>query len=334
MKILVEEMTIVDGDHLFLEDTSSNDYIDNKECDGCGSEMKPISKIQNTKGDVGLVTGLCPKCGYIKRIRNLSSEAYKNHFSNKWLVRRDEEIAENPYVYSRLKPYINQTGLVLDVGCGLGGSLLPFYKLGYDVYGVEPSKHRSEKGKAVMDNIETGTAEGYLGSISRKFDVIYFFDVLQYIENPFYVLEMAINHLTEDGKIFIKMGAFGHKSNFSQSSHLGINKNFVNLYSVLPLLKALNVFPVDYIHEPCELILSKKESPKSSQIIALAVKTDENLVKKYVNKSLKLTRLKWLGGVTLKYQGRKTILKAERPVGDIFPVIFEHENNLVPILLK
>ncbi len=52
-----------------------------------------------------------------------------------------------------------------------------------------------------MKNIEIGTAESYLANSKEKFDLIYFFNVLQFLENPYKVLELAINKLTENGKI-------------------------------------------------------------------------------------------------------------------------------------
>ena len=334
MQILVESKVNGDGDHLFWEETNSDEYVENNVCDGCGAEMTPLSMVKNTQGEIGLVSGLCRNCGYIKKIRNLSTDAMNDHFSGKWLVRREEEVLKNTYVYDKLKPFIVDTGRVLDVGCGLGGSLLTFYEKGYEVYGVEPSNHRSHKAKEVLPNIETGLGEAYLESTPHKFDVIYFFDVLQYVDNPFRVLEMAINLLTEDGKIFIKMGAFAHKSNYSQFSHLGVNRNFMNLYSLKALLRRRNIYPVYYTQEPCEMILSKKKMNNSSEILKSAVKVDENAALRYAKKSLKFSRLRILGKVTVTYNGRRTVLKLKKPIKDVLPIVFEHDSKKIPLLLK
>lgn len=320
----------------FFEETLSADYVENSICDGCNTKMKAIAIIENLDGKVGLITGLCSECGYIKRINNLSVEAYSSHFSNKWLVRREEETVENKHVYNRLKPYIQSKGKVLDVGCGLGGSLLPLHNLGYDVYGVEPSKHRSEKGREIIKNIETGNAEEYLSSSNNIFEVIYFFDVLQFVVNPFAVLEMAISHLSDTGKIYIKMGAFGHKSNYSQFSHIGVIRNVVNLYALKSFFERMNVYPVYYNAMPCEFVLSKQKNEKTDSILKSAMKTDEVEVKKFIKRTLKTNRLKVFGKTTLTYSGRKTSLILQRPMGDLLPVVFCHgaSKNKVPLLLK
>jgi SAM-dependent methyltransferase len=336
MQILVKNMILGDDDHLFLMDTLAKDYIDNIACDGCDDGMETISVIQNSEGDVGLVTGLCKSCGYIKRIKNLSQERYNTHFSEKWLVKRDEDVVENIYVYNKLKPYISKSGKVLDIGCGLGGSLLPFNKLGYEVFGVEPSKHRSAKAQVIMHNIETDTSENYLSNTNQCFDVIFIYNVLQFLENPFYVLEMAVDKLKDDGYLYLRVGSFSHKSNYCQFSHNGIIKNNLTLYSLKSLLKKLNIFPVYYKSEPFELILSKKETEDSRKILSSAVKVDIKMVEKYAEKTLNYNRLVVFGKTSIYYNGRKTSISLRRPAGKILPVVFEHVSgpDKVPLLLK
>ena len=216
MDIIVEKWEMKQSDHLWLEDSLLKDYILSDICDGCGATMESISQIANAHGEIGLITGYCPACGYIKRIQNLSSEWYEKHFSKKWLVKREEDVIEDSYLYNRLKPYIKQEGVILDVGCGLGERLLPFEKSGYDVYGVEPSEERSGKASKVLDNIVTGTGEEFLENCNKEFDVIYFFNVLQFVANPFYLLEIAAEKLKVGGIIFLKIGLFQNKGNFCQ----------------------------------------------------------------------------------------------------------------------
>lgn len=119
------------GDHILFEYTKAADYVDSPICDACTTQMKSSAVIQNSRGETGLVTDICPNCGYIKKTRNLSTVAYGHHFSDKWLIRRKEDIVKNDFVYEKLKPYVAEKGRVLDVGCGLGGSLLAFHNPGY-----------------------------------------------------------------------------------------------------------------------------------------------------------------------------------------------------------
>ncbi len=334
MKLIVKKMTFPDGDHLWLEDTTPDEYIEDHACHGCGTEMVEYSRIQSINNDVGLITGLCPNCGYTKRIRNLSPEAFSKHFSSKWLVRRDESIKGNDYVHGKVKGFIDKGGKILDVGCGLGGSLLPFYESGYDVYGVEPSEHRGMVGKKIMENIEIGTAESYLSSTTEKFDLIYFFDVLQFLENPYKVLELAINSLTDNGKIWFKLGVYHHRSNFSQFAHFGMLRNYINLYSLVNSFSKWGVYPVSYQKEPIELILSKTKNENTDGIIDSAEKLQLHDIQKYASKTLKLYRLKLFGKTKLSYLERTTSLKLQKPLSNILPVVFEHQSQNIPILLK
>ncbi len=333
MKLIVKKMSFPKGDHLWLEGTVSDEYIEDYSCHACGTKMVEFSRIQNIN-EVGLITGLCPKCGYTKRVRNLSPEAFSEHFSTKWLVRRDEDIKENDYVYSKVKSFVIPSGKVLDVGCGLGGSLLTFYKKGYDVYGVEPSEHRGSIGKKEMKNIEVGTAENYLANTTEKFDLIYFFDVLQFLENPYAVLESAVDKLTDGGKIWFKLGVYHRRSNFSQFAHNAMLRNYVNLYSLLGKLAEWGVYPISYQQEPIELVLSKTKGEDTDKIINSAKKLELSDIEKFASKTLKLNRMKLFGKTDLSYLGRTTILKLQKPVGDLLPVIFEHKSKDIPVLLK
>ena len=209
-----------------------------------------------------------------------------------------------------------------------------FHKNGYDVYGVEPSEHRGSIGKKEMENIKIGTAEAYLANTTEKFDLIYFFDVLQFLENPYTVLESAVDKLTDDGKIWFKLGVYHHRSNFSQFAHFAMLRNYVNLYSLLDKLTEWGVYPVSYQQEPVELILSKIKNEDTDEIINSAKKLEFSDLEKFASKTLKLNRMKLLGKTKLSYLDRTTTLNLQKPVGDILPVIFEHSSKDIPILLK
>ena len=204
MYIKVKSMEFPKDDHLFLAETQLNEYTENKICNGCKSIMIPFAQIENKSQEIGLETSLCPKCGFTKRTRNLTDHFFFKHFSSKWLIGRDEQIKKNDYVYSKLKDHLPKSGRILDLGCGLGSNLLAFKDAGYDVYGVDPSKHRSEIGMKIMPNIITGTAEEYLSKSNIKFDAIYLFDVLQFVKDPYKLLSMSINSLVDGGSFFLK----------------------------------------------------------------------------------------------------------------------------------
>lgn len=334
MDIIVEKMIIPAGDHLWLGETTVDEYVANYVCDGCHAAMVPISKIHNKHGEVGLETGFCPKCGYTKRTRNLSSESVSRHFSKKWLVKRDEEIRAVDHVFSKIRKYIPSQGRVLDVGCGLGGALLPFKNAGYDVFGVEPSEHRANLGRKLMDGIQVGFAEDYLKDPGvGKFDLIYFYNVLQFLENPFEVLKLAADKLTDNGLLYFRLGAFSKNSDYCQFSHLSLLRSFLSINSILDKLEDWGVNIAYYNDAPLEVILSKKPSQFRADVrSASALSLIE--IEAYAKHTLNYARLRFLGRTNLNYHGRKTSLMLRGAIGEILPVCFYHEKDKVPVLFK
>ena len=336
MDIEIKSMKFPKGDHLFLADTQLNEYTENRICNGCKSTMVPYAQIINKSQETGLETSLCPKCGFTKRTRNLTDHFFFKHFSSKWLIGRDEQIKKNDYVYSKLKDHLPKSGKILDLGCGLGSNLLAFKDAGYDVYGVDPSKHRSEIGMKIMPNITTGTAEEYLSNSKIKFDAIYLFDVLQFVKDPYKLLSMAINSLVDGGKLFFKIGIYHHRSNFSQFSHFGVLRSYINMYSIVDKFDVWGVEPVHYQKEPFEIILSKSNNNLSwrENIDNKINKLDMHDIELFAKKTLNYFRLKFFGKTKLRYLNRVSHLELIKPVEKILPVRFIHDTNKLPIIFK
>ncbi|MEH0019109.1 MAG: class I SAM-dependent methyltransferase [Desulfobacter sp.] len=335
MKLLVTKWDLGVGDHLWLEDSQPSDYIDNVVCEGCRAEMVPISQIENSHGAIGLRTGYCPTCGYIKRIRNLPLDWYKEHFSKRWLKRREEDVVENIYLFERLKPYIKPKGAVLDIGCGLGEMLLAFKHLNYDTYGVEPSEERGGKAQKYIKNVMIGTGEKYLETCSRKFDVISFFNVLQFVSDPFYLLGLAADKLNDGGLIFMKIGLFHKKNSFCQFSHLGVIHSSLSLYTFQMLLKEKQLVPIAYSEYPHEIILKKDTDGSAldtpNKIVEkMEIKDIEN----HVGNSLNIKWLRLFKRGSCKFHGRTVYLKSTHTIRQMLPVRFVYNTSSVPILLK
>ena len=335
MNIQVEKWILRADDHLWLEDSLTAWYSDNYICDGCGGFMEKISMVKNCRNESGLVTGLCPSCGYVKRTRNLTQGWYNENFSKRWLTRRNERVIKNDYVFNKLSKYMPEGGSILDVGCGLGDRLLPFHEAGFEVYGIDPSEHRSALAAELMENIETGVGEEYLDKSPRKFDAIYFFNVLQFVENPFLVLEMAARKLSDGGVILFRVGQFHGNSNYCQFSHLGILRSFLSLYSMKEQFKKLDLWPVEHSEVPFEMILRKGgKNDISTEILNTAAKLSIRDIEQYARNTMHPLRLKILGKTSIKYQGRKVILKRKGSFDRMVPMVFQYEGVALPILLK
>ena len=338
MKIFVESWKSAENDHCWLDQSNAEDYIEDSICYGCGSPMEVIAEVLNSHGDVGLVTGLCPCCGYVKRTRNLPYQCYSKHFSENCLKRRpNEHVVENRYLFDKLVPFFSNKGRVLDVGCGLGTRLIPFKNAGYDVYGVEPSENRSSKASKNLGNIQTATAETYLEDCPYSFDLIYFFDVLQFIQNPFKLLSMAAEKLNDQGLIYIHVGTFYLDNNFCQFSHLGVLQSFLSLYSMRKLIYDLNMEIVLYSERPFELVVRKGiGEQKAQKKTERAQKLTKSEVWKFAQKTLKMYQLMILSKAKLKlnFKGREVAIRTEGPLDKSLPILFVHNTSNLPILLK
>lgn len=97
-------------------------------------------------------------------------------------------------------PYITSA---LDIGCGAGnfGRLLKT-QFGAEVWGIEPDKKSATIAESVLDKVINDVFdEGSLKKLDRKFDVIFFNDVLEHVPDPDWTLRNCHKLLTPDGVI-------------------------------------------------------------------------------------------------------------------------------------
>jgi 2-polyprenyl-3-methyl-5-hydroxy-6-metoxy-1,4-benzoquinol methylase len=322
------------ADHLWLEESSSESYDENNICDGCGGQMETICEVRTINGKLGLITGICPNCGYVKRVRNLPQTWYGRHFTKRWLTKRDEQLQSDEYVYRKIKKYIPNGGTVLDVGCGIGQRLLPFHEAGFQVFGIEPSLHRSQIGREKMNNITTGTAEEYLLNTGRKYDLIFIFNVLQFVENPFYIIDLAAKRLSNKGVLFFSVGKFYRDLEYCHFAHHGTLRSFLSLFSLKSVLKKNGLWPVEYSSSPFEMILSNDSSNEVGNYYKKAKKITTAKIENYTFGKVDKFKINYLGVTTVKYMGRRISVKKIVGSKNYVPTRFFHSSKQVPILLK
>jgi len=108
---------------------------------------------------------------------------------------------------------INPETSILEIGCGEGGNLLPFAKLGCNILGVDISKNRINEamqlfmqenipGTFICDNIFNITGHNH------QFDIIICHDVIEHISDKKALLEYAHTFLKENGVLFIAFPAW------------------------------------------------------------------------------------------------------------------------------
>ncbi len=107
----------------------------------------------------------------------------------------------------RILSLLSQDGTgkrLLDVGCSTGILLCAAKEMGYDIYGIEPSKWAVEyiNARLGFENIFCGSLEDYPVQ-ENYFDVITLMDVIEHFSNPRRNLEIIHRILKPEGKIVI-----------------------------------------------------------------------------------------------------------------------------------
>lgn len=103
---------------------------------------------------------------------------------------------------------------VLDVGCGDGefGYLLKRDRQ-IIVYGIEPDLKSASKASARLDSVlNIYLTEDTVRLIDRKFDVIFFNDVLEHLIEPEKILPLCRNILKDNGIVIASIPNFRHHS--------------------------------------------------------------------------------------------------------------------------
>lgn len=152
--------------------------------------------------DMGCDVVRCPECGIVYAKRRLNENGLPKywgdylsrvHVHDPATVDKRNKMYEIDYAFSH--QYVS-SGRVLDVGCGNGSFMGVYERHGYDVYGVEYGKEAADSaGKThrvrygVFDEMDFG---------DKRFDLIIFRGVLQYVPNPKSYLCKAVSILNNN----------------------------------------------------------------------------------------------------------------------------------------
>jgi 2-polyprenyl-3-methyl-5-hydroxy-6-metoxy-1,4-benzoquinol methylase len=92
---------------------------------------------------------------------------------------------------------------VLDVGCGEGAFANAIKnKNKAEVWGIELMPDAAKEAQKVLDKVFCGPCEGFLETLPNDyFDAIYFNDVLEHLVNPYSVLKIIKEKLSENGVV-------------------------------------------------------------------------------------------------------------------------------------
>ncbi|MCX6695685.1 MAG: class I SAM-dependent methyltransferase [Candidatus Altiarchaeota archaeon] len=174
-------------------------------CNLCGSDRE---RILFQKDSFNIVK--CGKCGLVYVNPRLDgselSELYnKNKISPvEYYVQNTADDEKTFRERAKKIKQFKDSGVLLEVGCGVGTFLKELKKAGFNVYGIDINKSAVEYCKS-RNNLGDVTASSFEeGSFKKEsFDVIVMNDVLEHTTDPSSVLKTAYGLLKKDGLIFI-----------------------------------------------------------------------------------------------------------------------------------
>lgn len=136
---------------------------------------------------------------------------------------------------------VKPKSVVLDVGCGLGHSLLELESIGCKAYGVDPDKNALKLAKKFKLNFKVGFAEDnpFPGI---KFDYIIANQVLEHTNNPIKFLKKLTSRLNKGGKIILSFPNSDSLTRYILNKnwlhwHIPYHLNFFNRKSIAILAK-------------------------------------------------------------------------------------------------
>lgn len=97
---------------------------------------------------------------------------------------------------------------VLDIGCGIGDTLVKYKTAGFDVYGIEPSTTFFEKSKTVLGEDVSKVKNALFEEADfqeGQFDFVYSFNVLEHVYDPNAMIRQALYWLKPGGLLGLVM---------------------------------------------------------------------------------------------------------------------------------
>jgi len=182
---------------------------------------------------------ICKQCGLIRVNPRMTSDAYQDFYSRYY--RRfygDDDYDKNELWSMRIEQgndvfeFIKQnlpelSGTVFDIGCNMGTTLIPFWKNGFDVAGVDYGSEYIEYGKnrSGIENLYVGDIKRLL-NLNKKADLV----ILRYVLEHFLDLEEELRNIREimkeGGYIYIEApGTFWWIHNICSGNFMGVLQN-------------------------------------------------------------------------------------------------------------
>lgn len=191
----------------------------------CGSNEGLLLAEKDRYG-MFIDTYLCDQCGIIRTTPQLTpkslTEFYEHEYrkiysaSKRGIDKHFEKQKEHgQQVLQFLKEFTNidSNTTVYDLGCGSGGTLVPFSIGGLEVRGYDPDKEYVQYGKQKGLNITSNKKEFFHSK--QKADIIILSHVLEHYINPIQELDYIKDLIVDQGIFYVEVpGIFSIHKNY------------------------------------------------------------------------------------------------------------------------
>ena len=122
-------------------------------------------------------------------------------FSDSWFL--SEQIRNGQRILERVSGRLPAGARVLDIGCGMGGMLLPFLFAGCRVFGCDYGEEYAGRGKSLGLDIRVGGSECFADE--GPFDLIILSHVVEHVSDPIKFLSQGASLLKPTGLCYVEV---------------------------------------------------------------------------------------------------------------------------------
>lgn len=149
---------------------------------------------------------LCLTCGMVYVNRTPTDDELARHYahdSNYEIAKATSDVIAKWERTADIVRQYKHRGRVIEIGSANGHGLGVFKRMGYDVFGVEPSRKSCNIARQLYD-IDTHCGM-YDSSVDGKYDVAILSHVVEHLKNPVGLLELLKQNMNFDGVVYIEV---------------------------------------------------------------------------------------------------------------------------------
>lgn len=135
---------------------------------------------------------------YSKYYRRL----YTNNLDNSFSSIFREQIGRGEYYYNFMHDYLSPTESILEIGCGMGGILVPFKIKGYEIKGVDIGEEFVSYGNRFNLNLSNNSIDDLVKD-GQKYSLIILSHFIEHVPDLTTLFQNLKKILTTNGKVFI-----------------------------------------------------------------------------------------------------------------------------------